>query len=952
MSASKTSSYWVLLVLQLSEKDEDSEDSGSKPVRSLSLESIHEMLTTGSKARSPESPVPSKPVSYNDASSRTEKLTQMLAAEGITPGQHGETGTNWEDGSASHGVKRADSFKRATADLNRVDSISVTRIRREKKKKSLMCSAGNGPTVDHSGAQGSNGPSSMECRSTSGGAKIDHTQHHISTEIISNPHTKSTNSLDNLILNAGEENEEMVQYDNVPASPYDNMGSPRVQSPGPESELDPWEPRSAETEEVRKRMKAKILARQHSMSSADARRKAWRKQAVLQRSNSLSSLSDSKGNLVNVEPPKLRGGLLRMPSDTLIFANRSAFLASQTEKTVKYDPTVQRTIARLATPPRELGPREMLKQIELSQERDRRLTRLSSPPRTFAGDSGARSSMVLVNSYTCDLEKEIFEALKRSKAGQGGTSSPGTPATSTHAPLRMRPPMLGNRPATMDLSSPAHASLWKDFEDYLGNSQAESSLALPQFPVPEIQVHQLAPRPDSFCIPSQCMPAGQQHNASSSPGPMTSSPSTPCNESLVNSLRHAVMNLTSKITGKSPRSVETSPLRSPRTKSTGALDQLGISTEPAAAKSPRHREKSKEKRKFVHQLARAYSDRVKMRNRERQKLQHEATMTKELTNLLKENTPGGSTIGERMAMSKPIVLGSYTLHRKRPARPKRGSGYIDSDVSSSGHSSREATPEKQVTLEVPTKGTASNHDSGCMEDEVFKIQETSRTAPTSDNNTTTDTTTLSTAPSQLESGPVRLPSDSCRDTVVPAETLDSESEQDEAYECYYEQKFAEDLETNLSIADEAFRDSAIYSDDGAMVQECDIPPKMSIRDTVKLIEHRYQARPVQKIQVKHAEKAQGFEEIKRTLESSISPLASPELSRRDNVSEKSLKSIRERTRELVECATLTRIRQNSCTVTDEPRMDASQPEHDLPISPASKGWVKHLIGHFEGESSC
>ena len=53
-----------------------------------------------------------------------------------------------------------------------------------------------------------------------------------------------------------------------------------------------------------------------------------------------------------------------------------------------------------------------------------------------------------------------------------------------------------------------------------------------------------------------------------------------------------------------------------------------------------------------------------------------------------------------------------------------------------------------------------------------------------------------------------------------------------------------------------FRDSAVYSDDGAVGADADTHGlKLSIRDTVRLIEQRYQAKPVPKIEVKRKEKS-------------------------------------------------------------------------------------------------
>jgi hypothetical protein len=130
-------------------------------------------------------------------------------------------------------------------------------------------------------------------------------------------------------------------------------------------------------------------------------------------------------------------------------------------------------------------------------------------------------------------------------------------------------------------------------------------------------------------------------------------------------------------------------------------------------------------------------------------------------------------------------------------------------------------------------------------------------------------------------------------------------------ESFYEQRFAEDID--------GLSEGLTASDSDVQSQESDSSPQLkeAIRETVRMIETRFQSRVVSKIEVKNEEKAQGLDDIKQHL------------------GRKELPSNRERTRELLECATLTRIRQNSCAIGD------SQ------VSPLRKGWVQTVVENMQ-----
>ena len=308
------------------------------------------------------------------------------------------------------------------------------------------------------------------------------------------------------------------------------------------------------------------------------------------------------------------------------------------------------------------------------------------------------------------------------------------------------------------------------------------------------------------------------------------------------------------------------------------------------------------KHNMVYNLARTYSNRIKRPNRyykpqntsdnqvhtlsEYPADSNLSLATKnnpQLASLMKMNQLGSANIGARMASGKVSKDGNYTLPRNGSSRR-----YVE-----------------QEEHENPSDAeTGRIQGDGAMGD-VIKPSESQIIDPQTPETEDTDDAIFS------------LPSDS-----------------DDSSLYYYEQRLAEALDDDLESG--SFRDSAVYSDDGFL----SIPTqdtgtcKISIKDTIQLIEHSLQAKPVQKIEVKITEKAKCIKDILRSLESQNDEQSLNAQELFDN--KMLLKSIPDRTRELIECATLTRIRQDSLAVTDE-RTSESE------LTTLRKGWVKQVV---------
>ena len=677
-----------------------------------------------------------------------------------------------------------------------------------------------------------------------------------------------------------------------------------------------------------------------------------RKTSVLRRSNSLSSICDS---LEDVRFRKLRSNK-RKPSDTLLFSNRNAFIATSTPRTVRQDTETERVIARLGTPPREYGPNEFTDEVNASKERGRIVTRYATPPRALMEPPKTHQNeaeYMYLMTYTCD-EYSVDESM--------------SPGMSHSSSLDYATPtsMISQLYST---SSPSGTGrdMWRDLEEYIKSSPDTPSL--PKFPVfpgnrcgySYVQKSGSLPRSETALSTRSSLSSA----SSTMQSPLPTSPKSPFltpGEGIVDSLKNAVFSITSRFTGRGTRSVGSSPVRS---RSASALEDLRVrppTPPPIPISEQPDTETRKEKRnRFVYNLARQYSMRIKNtkpRNFSDKKAERDtATLARQLAALLKENRQGGNVLGARMATSRPLVLGTYTLQRHRPRRPPmnrdNNEDYDDEelleinfnadDKDSRGATSTHVHDALSENAELPLKLRradikAENHDSGCPD---LGMKAPDQIVPQSDFMNIEGAT----VDASIDHSPTPSPilSDS-------PDIIDSSDEKSSVY--FYERKFLDDLESNFGEEDDVFRDSAVYSDDGAVGMDPDtLGLKMSIRDTVRLIEQRYKTRPIPKIEIKRKEKAHAIKEIMKCLETNTSFIK--EVNDGGQISEIcSEKSSPTRNRELLECATLTRIRQNSLRVGEDMEDCSAEDAASRSISdlsPTKRGWVKEVVHLLEHE---
>lgn len=615
-----------------------------------------------------------------------------------------------------------------------------------------------------------------------------------------------------------------------------------------------------------------------------------------QRSNSLSSLSDIIDEHSQIQ------------SDMLVFTNRNAFVTSANPQTIRHDVETERAIARFATPPRELGPSDIIEVINASKEHGKIVTRYATPPRSLQDTYAmCSSSTVIANSNHGD--QVYARAWSPGLVGSGGSRS-GLPTRRT-LPADMRYSGLG---------------FWTDFEDYISQSPVDAAVSVPKFPLSGSSIS----GSEYF---RQCSSPGAASSSRSSSlhSPSPSSPSSvTSNESLVDTFKQKVFNLTSLIASHLPRSAESSPRRTPRCNSFGALEELRVDQSPDTKSSSRKKEK--QRGRFVSSLARVYSDRQRKSTstltedfKDQTIERDQSDVSKQLTTLLKESKPGSNVIGERMAASKPIVLGTYTLprHHSRKSNNTENDKGESAEPTLSGHDASDPVVRRRGTVQKPeTESTdSSGYDSG-VKDLAIEGESIEHSLEA----------TLA-AFNQAFSG------------LDTAEFTDHDDET--MY--YYERRFVEDLESNFGS--DLFRDSAVYSDDGSPCTDSDpLSPNVSIRETVKLIEQRSKLKSLPRTEIKEEEKAKGIKNILKNLEAaSTSSTNSRGLSEGEqgSASDKAaMKNVRDRTRELIECATLARIRQDACQVVED--LPSAGEDDDVECErpgtpPLRRGWVKQVV---------
>ena len=605
------------------------------------------------------------------------------------------------------------------------------------------------------------------------------------------------------------------------------------------------------------------------------------------RSNSTSSINDSRETIAQQQ----RKGHRRMPSDTLIFANRNALYHSP-----RFN---KRTLcSRYATPPRDLEPSQ---DELLSREMLRTVSRYATPPRSLMDPANMDNDQATdlsdwtstpghrpLGAYSSPVERKLKGAnFESGRLTQSATTSPN------------RRPHFGAY-ASSDGSHLSPVSL-NDLDRYIisdNTSHVASMLGASAGSSPSCHVVNMA---------------------------ASTSPTSPSGDSLVDTLKHAVINITSRLTGRHARlQSDSSTGRSPHQHSLDSSDDV-FDVEMNKRQS---KERSSVRQKFVYSLARAYSDRIKKRPRPFDKtlttpkeIIEKETIAKQLTCLLKDNKPGSTSLGARISSTlKPIELGTYTLQRQRPPRPQKDQKLKIDDtesVSSSEHSSHETTPEAHLAnthFKLPfsdlkencENGVRSNHDSGCLD---------------------------------------TLP----KDLSENGQNYDDDREYDS--DGFYERKFVEDLE--FSLEDELFRDSAIYSDDGATMEAENTLQKLSIRETIRRLEIKQRLSQCQKTIIKPREKSHGIKEIVKSLESKTS-FVKDSKEAAEEVEQIKLKPVKDRTRELVECARSTRIRSESLSLSHDnsfsDQEDEGQTTPDREVLASRKGWVKEVISKLQQEN--
>ena len=674
-----------------------------------------------------------------------------------------------------------------------------------------------------------------------------------------------------------------------------------------------------------------------------------KKSSVLRRSNSLSSMCDS---LEDMRCRQFRGHK-KKSTNTLAFSNRNAFIATSVPRTIRQDLETERAIARLGTPPRERGPSEFTDEVNACKERGRVLAQYATPPRAVMEPPKLHQSeadYVQQMMVHCYQEYSIDE-----------TMSPGMSVSSSLG--YATPASMSQSFSTSSPSGTGH-DMWKDLEEYIKSSPDTPSLPkFPVYPASRTNINEVQrkssslPRADTAVSTRSSWSSGN----SATHSPLPTNPNSPFfspAEGFVDSLKNAVFNITSRFTGRGTRSVGSSPVRS---RSASALEDLRVrppTPPPMPVSEQPEVETRKEKRnRFVYNLARQYSMRIKNskpRNFCDKKTEKDtATLARQLAALLKENRQGGNVLGARMASTKPVVLGTYTLQRHRTRRPPRSRDQVNGDsddeelcsINAEDNDYRgDGNSEGQPFKFRNTDTKVQNHDSGCPD---IKTSQADHIVPRSGFMTIKGATV---GTSDHSPTPSPIPSDA-------PDTIDSSDENSSLY--FYERRFLDDLESNFGEEDDVFRDSAVYSDDGAFGADADtLGLKLSIRDTVRLIEQRYKARPVPKIEVKRKEKAHAIKEIMKCLETNSSFVK--EGNEGTEMSEHNSEKISPtKNRELVECATLTRIRQSSFRVTednDSPKQETSRTSISTSsegsasdLSPTKKGWVKEVVNLLEHE---
>ena len=311
-----------------------------------------------------------------------------------------------------------------------------------------------------------------------------------------------------------------------------------------------------------------------------------------------------------------------------------------------------------------------------------------------------------------------------------------------------------------------------------------------------------------------------QHAVKTAISPTLSSPSsTTSTDSLIDSLRNTVGNIRSRLTR---RHASGNSNRMQRSRSASALDRIVPPSSPSR-EVPTKEKGRRRQNIFVQHLKRTYSEREHKGNRfggsavispggDRKR----DDASNELMDLLKDKKQGSPAIGARYATPRPCSSNSYTLPNGK--RPSSKSETDDTLVNTDNDA--ETPPPTQPTSQlnpnvVTTRAMTETrddrrlaYDSGCVDTDILSASQSDISRGGADVTTENVSDEML---KQLEIG--------SRNTLDSAETISNAPSVDS----YYERRLAEELGMDAACDDEdaVFRDSAIYSDDGVLLRAGD-----------------------------------------------------------------------------------------------------------------------------------
>ena len=310
-----------------------------------------------------------------------------------------------------------------------------------------------------------------------------------------------------------------------------------------------------------------------------------------------------------------------------------------------------------------------------------------------------------------------------------------------------------------------------------------------------------------------------QHAVKTAVSPTLSSPSsTTSTDSLVDSLRNAVGNIRSRLTRRHASGGNSRMQRSRSASALDRI--IPPPSPPREAPSSPTKEKGRRRQNiFVQHLKRTYSERERKGNRfggsgiispggDRKGVD----TSNELMDLLKDKKQGSPAIGARYARPRPCSNNAFTLPNGKRQSSKSESDGTLVNTDNDDETSLPAQPTSQLNLNVvATRAMTESrddrrlaYDSGCVDTDILSASQSDISGGLADVTTENVSDDMF---KQLEIG--------SRNTLDSAETISNAPSVDS----YYERRLAEELGMDATCNDEdaVFRDSAVYSDDGVLL---------------------------------------------------------------------------------------------------------------------------------------